>query len=126
MSEATVWSHVIRRRSNDYPDGAFSNAFAARLDAKYRARMTGEELFQNGLYLTLVWSPSLDVPDNLGTLPNRWQLLSDLSRTVVAVRFPDAAKFTQMAITIQALSDAGRGGSPLFPSHQARRWDPDG
>ena len=66
-----LWSHVIRRRSNDYPDGAFSNAFAAKLDAKYRARMTGEELFQNDLYLTLVWSPSLDVPDKLGTLVKR-------------------------------------------------------
>ena len=66
-----LWSHVIRRRSNDYPDGNFTNPFAAKLDAKYRARMTGEELFQNDLYLTLVWSPGLDVPDKLGTLPNR-------------------------------------------------------
>ena len=66
-----LWSHIIRLRSNEYPDGEFSNAFAAALDAKYRARMTGEELFQNDLYLTLVWSPAGDVTEQVGALVKR-------------------------------------------------------
>ena len=66
-----LWSHIIRRRSNDYPEGQFANSFAAGLDAKYRTRMTGEELFQNGLYLTLVWSPGGAVTEKVGALVKR-------------------------------------------------------
>ena len=36
-----LWSHIIRRRSNEYPDGEYTNAFAAGLDARYRDRLTG-------------------------------------------------------------------------------------
>ena len=66
-----LWSHIIRRRSNEYPDGEYTNAFAAGLDARYRDRMTGEELFQNDLYLTLVWSPAGDVTEKVGALVRR-------------------------------------------------------
>ena len=66
-----LWSHIIRRRSNEYPEGMFANPFAAGLDAKYRDRMTSEELFQNDLYLTLVWSPAGVVTEKVGALVKR-------------------------------------------------------
>lgn len=55
-----LWTHVIRRRDNEYPDGEFSNAFSRTLNDKYRSRMIGEDLFRNDLYLSLVWHPGRD------------------------------------------------------------------
>lgn len=55
-----LWTHVIRRRDNEYPDGEFANAFLRTLNDKYRKRMIGEDLFRNDLYLSLVWHPGRD------------------------------------------------------------------
>lgn len=55
-----LWTHVIRRRDNEYPGGEFSNAFSRTLNEKYRNRMIGEDLFRNDLYLSLVWHPGRD------------------------------------------------------------------
>lgn len=67
-----LWSHVIRRRDNRYPDGVFRNAFAGDLDERYRQRMIGERLFRNDLYLSLVWSPTRGSADALSALVARW------------------------------------------------------
>jgi type IV secretion system protein VirB4 len=52
-----LWTHLVRRRSTEYPEGKFRSAFSTALDAKYRERLQGEQLFRNELYLTLVWHP---------------------------------------------------------------------
>ncbi len=51
-----LWSHVIRRRETNYPTGTFEHAFAADLDARYRDRMVGQDLYRNDLYISLVWT----------------------------------------------------------------------
>jgi len=56
-----VCVHVVRRRESAYPDGAFRAAFARQLDARYRAKMVGTDLYRNDLYLTLIWQPQRDV-----------------------------------------------------------------
>lgn len=56
-----LWSVILRRRIQDYPQGSFDNTFAARLDAKYQARMVGEELYSNRLFVCVVREPSADV-----------------------------------------------------------------
>ncbi len=53
----SLWSHVIRRRVGGYPEGTFSNAFAAGLDAKFKARIGGEALYRNRLIVSVVWMP---------------------------------------------------------------------
>lgn len=53
-----LWSHVVRMRDTYYPEGAFKSDFARRLDEKYKARMTGERLYRNRLFLSLVWAPA--------------------------------------------------------------------
>ena len=55
-----LWTHVIRRRDNDYPEGTFSNDFSRTLNEKYRNRMIDQDLFRNDLYLSLVWYPGRD------------------------------------------------------------------
>lgn len=60
-----LWTHVIRRRDNGYPDGEFANAFSRTLNDKYRARMIGEDLFRNDLYLSLVWHPGRDAAERV-------------------------------------------------------------
>lgn len=61
-----LWTHIIRRRATEYPEGTFSSAFAGDLDAKYRARMVSAELYQNDLYLSLVWVPGSGAADKAG------------------------------------------------------------
>ncbi|MGN8021291.1 VirB4 family type IV secretion/conjugal transfer ATPase [Phyllobacterium sp. 22229] len=60
-----LWTHVIRRRDNEYPEGTFSNVFSRTLNDKYRARMIDEDLFRNDLYLTLVWHPGRDTAERV-------------------------------------------------------------
>ena len=66
-----LWTHIIRRRDTDYPEGAFANPFSAALNAKYRARMVEEDLFRNDLYLTLLWSPIRDPAEKVTKLLSR-------------------------------------------------------
>lgn len=63
-----IWTHIIRRRAADYPEGHFTNGFATGLDARYRDRMVHEELFRNDLYITLVWRAGVGVANRAGAL----------------------------------------------------------
>ncbi len=66
-----IWTHLIRRRDNTYPDGEFANPFSAALNGKYRERMVSEDLFRNDLYLTLLWHPGRDPAEQLANLLSR-------------------------------------------------------
>jgi type IV secretion system protein VirB4 len=63
-----LWTHLIRRRDSDYPDGTFATPFSAALNDKYRERMVREDLFRNDLYLTILWSPARDPADKAAKL----------------------------------------------------------
>ena len=52
-----IWVHVLRRRERAYPPGAFPPGFAAELNERYRARLAGERLMVNELYVSLVYRP---------------------------------------------------------------------
>ncbi len=54
----SVWTHTVRRRFNEYPDGEPSNTFAREFNAKYRERFLEDEKFVNDLYLTVVYRPA--------------------------------------------------------------------
>lgn len=66
-----LWTHVVRRRDNAYPDGRFPNSFCDGLNARYRERMVREDLFRNDLYLTLVWHPGRDPAERAANLLSR-------------------------------------------------------
>ncbi len=66
-----IWTHLIRRRDNTYPDGEFTSSFSATLNGKYRERMVSEDLFRNDLYLTLLWHPARDPTEQLANLLSR-------------------------------------------------------
>lgn len=66
-----LWSHIIRRRESDYPEGAFTSPFARELDAKYRDRMIGTDLYRNDLYLSVLWMPERDPADKVAQLFGR-------------------------------------------------------
>jgi len=53
----SVWSHIVRRKFDRYPEGQFKNEFAKKLNEKYKQNMLSNELFVNELYLTLVYRP---------------------------------------------------------------------
>lgn len=66
-----LWTHVIRRRDNGYPEGQFANPFSDALNSRYRARMIDEDLFRNDLYLSLVWHPARDPAERAVNLLSR-------------------------------------------------------
>lgn len=66
-----LWTHVIRRREDEYPQGSFKSCFSLRLNEKYRNRMVAEDLFRNDLYLSLLWRPRKDPAAQLGAFVAR-------------------------------------------------------
>lgn len=52
-----VWSHVVRRRDDRLPAAQPLQGFAADLDRRYRARLAGETVMVNELYVSLVYRP---------------------------------------------------------------------
>ncbi|MGY0343567.1 VirB4 family type IV secretion/conjugal transfer ATPase [Xylella fastidiosa] len=66
-----IWQHIVRRPENKYPDGEFPEGFAADLNEKYAARVSGELLMVNELYLTVVYRPQ---PSMVGKA--LWSLVS--------------------------------------------------
>lgn len=58
-----LWTHLIRRRSREYPRARFRSAFARDLDADYKASLVADDLFRNELILTLVWHPGRDATE---------------------------------------------------------------
>ena len=61
-----VWHHLVRREHRGYPDGGFRSAFAADLDARYRARLEATQMYVNELFVTLVLHPGRDAADQIG------------------------------------------------------------
>ncbi len=55
----SLWTHLVRERVTEYPDGIFASDFARELDARYRKRLAGERLMGNTLYLSLVYRPTV-------------------------------------------------------------------
>jgi len=53
-SEFALWTHLIRRRENAFPEGSFGNGFAKNLNGAWQAQFNEKEMFVNELYLTVV------------------------------------------------------------------------
>ncbi|MBA8862732.1 type IV secretion system protein VirB4 [Ochrobactrum anthropi] len=67
----SLWTHIIRRRETDYPEGDFQNDFCRQLDAKYRDKMVKQDLYRNDLYISLVWNPAQGAADKAAALVSR-------------------------------------------------------
>jgi type IV secretion system protein VirB4 len=89
-----IWHHLVRCEHEGYPEGQFRSAFAADLDAKYRAGLARGRMFVNELYLTLVLHPGRDGADRSGAWVNRLR----------GVRVAGEVE----AERVQRLEDAGR------------------
>lgn len=90
-----LWTHLVRRRSSDYPRGDFRSSFAAELDAQYRNRLQNEDLFRNDLYLTLVCHPGRATTDAAAAFFRRLGRASTAAKEVDAdalKRLNDAAR----------------------------------
>ena len=64
-AQVSLWTHVVRQRDESYPHGIFPASFATDLDRMYRARIAGERLMRNDLYLAVVYRPTAGVASSL-------------------------------------------------------------
>jgi type IV secretion system protein VirB4 len=78
-----LWTHVVRRRANAYPQGSHSPGFAADLDQKYRRKIAGETLMVNELYLSLVYRPQ---PSTVGSATLTFLKRADRQRDGIELR----------------------------------------
>ncbi|MDP3866781.1 VirB4 family type IV secretion/conjugal transfer ATPase [Phenylobacterium sp.] len=92
--QLAVWHHLVRREHHGYPTGPFRSAFAARLDARYQARLGAQRMFVNDLFLTLVLHPARHAADRLGAWAAR------RNRPTAALGWEDHQ--------VRLLEDAGR------------------
>jgi len=109
-----LWSHVIRRRVHEYPEGEFENAFCRRLDERYAATLRGCRFLVNELYLTVLVRAAGDpVLGLLGRL-DREGREARLRRQVEAVaRLEDLARVLTAALRrydAEQLGTYERGG----------------
>lgn len=56
-SRFAIYHHIVRREARVGTEGAFADAFSARLDAEWSQRLAGRKLYVNDLFLTLVRRP---------------------------------------------------------------------
>lgn len=52
-----LWSHVVRREFNQYPDGSFPPGFCKDFNDKYRAHVAKNRMLVNELYLSIIYRP---------------------------------------------------------------------
>ena len=53
----SLWSHVVRRDFNEYPEGRYPDGFARELNEKYAAHLGGQRTMINELYLSIIYQP---------------------------------------------------------------------
>ncbi len=80
-----LWTHILRRREHTVPGAATASGFAATLARKYRARLSGETLMVNELYLSVVYRPIVGP-----TTGAAFKLLSRTTRGVASADLADA------------------------------------
>lgn len=56
----SLWSHLVRRRVQEYPDARFNNQFCESLNQKYKKSFEDYSLMVNELYLSVVFDPNGD------------------------------------------------------------------
>ena len=96
-----VWHHLVRRRDDAYPTGAFRSDFARDLDAAYRRRISAEEMYVNDLYVSLVLHPGRDTSGRAQALAGRFG--KKLGRGVGAAQAAE-----KEADNVKLIEDAGR------------------
>jgi type IV secretion system protein VirB4 len=110
-----LWTHIVRRPVDDYPEGQFRSDFAAELDEKYRARVTAKRMFVNEHYLTLIMRPAVGSADRTGLLLKR---IAKARAADEEVDPDELARFERRAISKSCFGVAAPRGS-LFMSKMA-------
>jgi type IV secretion system protein VirB4 len=96
-----LWTHKIRRQVRERLDGAYDNAFAARLNEEYYATFDRVRQMRTELYLTLLYRP------NVGKLPNVFGKLFGLDkRTMEDIKAADDEALDELADAAKMLERA--------------------
>ena len=66
--QTMIWSILLRRRVTDYPETQFDNAFVAKLDQRYRERLSRTELYSNRLFVAVLRAPTPNKPGLFGNV----------------------------------------------------------
>jgi len=53
-NKISLWTHVLRYKKSNYPDGKFEDGFSSELNTEYEKSIEKSELFVNDLYICVV------------------------------------------------------------------------
>ena len=117
-AHVALWVHIVRRRDRAYPAGEFPPGFARELNERYRARLAGETLMVNELYVSLVYRPQ---PTAVGSAALKLfgRAESDTARAELAESLEACEKLRSQVLAGLAAYEpevlglrAGEGGGP--------------
>ncbi len=60
-----IYSHVIRRKTTEYPSGDFSSDFAKSLDEKYQRHIFDRNMYVNEIYITVILRRTIGRADKM-------------------------------------------------------------
>lgn len=63
-SKISIWTHIVRYKKRDYPEGKYPEGFARSLNDKYRESLSNTEMYVNDLYISVVRQGSSDTVAN--------------------------------------------------------------
>lgn len=63
-----IWTHLCRRRQSARTEGEFTSDFARELDRKYQGQFDGVDAYSNEIFVTVVYKPGTDAPQQLSAL----------------------------------------------------------
>lgn len=55
--KVAIWTHIVRRQYQEYPEGDFTNSFVKELNEKYKESVGKQTMLINELYVTVVYRP---------------------------------------------------------------------
>lgn len=72
-----LWTHIVRRATDDYVDGEYPPGFSREFNDRYRRHVTSRQLLVNELYLTILYRPE---PDRISRSVRKFDSLSAAAR----------------------------------------------
>ena len=120
-SRFALYHHIVRREAEVSLEAAFPDAFSARLDNAWRARLGARRLYVNDLFLTLVRRP---LEGRIGAFDRLRRQIGKLAEPVATARY----ELQQLAQARDALLAALASYEPrllgVYPSPQGHCSEP--
>ncbi len=75
-----LWSHMVRRKVDEYPEKHYDNVFCAELDKEYKNSFKDYSMLVNEYYITIVYRPVVGMGNNFFAKFEKLKLADKISQ----------------------------------------------